>query len=129
MTHELKDCPFCGMSPDLDEPDTLHPSGIYWRVTDGIKHYIRFKDRQYGDQTCYVFNCVETSGGCGVEIHGDTKEECLTKWNTRINTLVSPLATNQDKGKGVERKVLMQVRPLPRVPNKASVAESGLATD
>ena len=79
----LKPCPFCGKAPDLGDPDTLHPSGVYWRKTDGIVHYIRFKDRTEWDFAVYVMNCVETSGGCGVEIHANSKEEAITKWNRR----------------------------------------------
>lgn len=83
MTYELKRCPFCGHQLDIDDGDTLYPSGIYWRITDGMKHYIRFKERQEGDEQCWQLLCNEVSGGCGVELHGDSPEECITKWNTR----------------------------------------------
>lgn len=28
---------------------------------------------------CYVFNCVNTAGGCGIELYGDRKEEVVAK--------------------------------------------------
>jgi hypothetical protein len=80
---ENKPCPFCGHKVDLEEPDTVHPSGLYYRVSDGIKHYVRFSDRKEGDSPCWVMNCGEIAGGCGVEIHGDSKEEVLGKWDRR----------------------------------------------
>jgi len=81
--HVIKSCPFCGHQPDVDDGDTLYPSGIYWRVTDGITHYIRLKDRKEGDQQCWQIVCNESSGGCDVEIEANTKEEAIQKWNRR----------------------------------------------
>jgi hypothetical protein len=79
-----KPCPFCGMKVELTEPDTLHPSGLYWREVDGMKHYIRHKDRLPTDNASWVMNCVETAGGCGVEIHADSKEDAIARWNKRV---------------------------------------------
>ena len=76
-------CPFCGKQPDLTDPDTLHPSGLYWRVTNGIKHYISHKDREPDDNKVWGMHCPETSGGCGVEITRDTCAECIAAWNKR----------------------------------------------
>jgi len=33
---DMLPCPFCGKNVDLEDPDTLHPDGLYWRVVDGI---------------------------------------------------------------------------------------------
>lgn len=86
MSEQMLPCPFCGKEVDLENPDTLYPSGIYWRWDEDLKmrHYIRFKDKQIGDQPCWQLLCPETAGGCGVEIHGDTKEEVVAKWNKRV---------------------------------------------
>lgn len=77
-------CPFCGHKADLDDDDTLYPSGIYWRETDGIRHYILLRNRQDGDGQVWGMHCPEVAGGCGAEIDGDTKEEALEKWNRRV---------------------------------------------
>lgn len=85
MTHLLR-CPFCGKKPDLEDPDTLYPSGIYWRWDKELdmRTYHRHKEKIDGDLPSWLMHCPETAGGCGVEIHGDTKEEILSKWNKRI---------------------------------------------
>lgn len=83
MKTENKPCPFCGKPLDLDDPDTLYPSGIYWGNCDGYRVYRRMKDRLPTDLPCWEINCAETSGGCGVEINADSREEALAKWNTR----------------------------------------------
>ena len=82
---ELLPCPFCGKKPDLEDPDTLYPSGIFWAWNEelGMRVYRRFKEREEGDQPSWLMHCTEIAGGCGVEIHGDTKEEALSKWNRR----------------------------------------------
>jgi hypothetical protein len=36
------------------------------------------------EQWCYSIHCVTTSGGCGVEISGDSRQECIDKWNRRV---------------------------------------------
>lgn len=74
-------CPFCGKPVNLNDDDTLYPTGQYWRVDDGIKHYIQHKDRQADDNSVWGMHCSATSGGCGAEIHGDSKQETVDKWN------------------------------------------------
>lgn len=81
---ELKPCPFCGHQLDVEDGDTLYPSGLYWRVTDDITHYIRLKERQEGDQPCWKIVCNTSAGGCDVEMHADTEEELIEKWNRRV---------------------------------------------
>ena len=83
---DLLPCPFCGKKPNLTDQDTLYPSGIAWRQNEelGMRTYHRFADRQEGDGMCYGMHCPDTGGGCGAEIHGDTREEAIAKWNKRI---------------------------------------------
>ena len=76
-------CPFCGKQPDLNDPDTLYPSGIYWRITHGIKHYIMHKDREPADNKVWGMHCPETSSGCGVAINRDSAQETIDAWNKR----------------------------------------------
>ena len=80
-----KPCPFCGKPVDLTNPDTLHPSGVFWRMNKeiGFPTYHGITEFQDGDESCYVLHCVENSGGCGVRISGDSIDEVLQKWNTR----------------------------------------------
>ena len=82
---ELLPCPFCGKEPDLEDHDTLYPSGAVWRFDEelGLRTYHGFNDKQAGDGVCYGLHCPGCSGGCGAEIHGDSKEEAIAKWNAR----------------------------------------------
>lgn len=82
MSTIVKNCPFCGYAVDVTDPDTFHPNSVGWVITDGIKHYVSFRQVPK-EQWCYVLRCPEIYGGCGAEINGDSKEECLNKWNKR----------------------------------------------
>ena len=89
MPTKMLPCPFCGKKADLDDPDTLYPSGIFWR--DGavpgmpeLRTYHRRQDRQEGDGVCYAMHCPTPAGGCGAEIMGDSKEEVIEAWNRRV---------------------------------------------
>ena len=79
----LLPCPFCGKAVDLEDDDTLYPVGFYWREKDGVRHYIRHKDRKQGDESVWGMHCSETSGGCGAEIESDSKQEAINAWNRR----------------------------------------------
>ncbi len=77
-------CPFCGKVPDLDDPDTLYPNGTGWKYRfNGFTQYVSFRDVPK-EQWCYSLHCVTTSGGCGAEMSGDSIQECLDKWITRL---------------------------------------------
>lgn len=80
---ELLPCPFCGKPVDLNDADTLYPSGIYWRGDGETRHYIRHYERKPGDSPVWGMHCPETSGGCGAEIEGHSKPDTIAAWNKR----------------------------------------------
>lgn len=79
-----KNCPFCGANVNPNDMDTLYPSGIAWvESSGGYLHYdsaLKYPKEQW----CYKIICNESYSGCGAEIHGDSKEEALEKWNKRV---------------------------------------------
>lgn len=83
---QLKPCPFCGFQVDrYGLIDVLYPTGVYWRQHDEMdREYVGFKERRMDDKPCYQLLCNVTMGGCGAEMHGDTIEDVVDKWNTRI---------------------------------------------
>ena len=85
MNDTIKPCPFCGELPDLNDPDTLYPSGIYWRVDEtlGMRTYHGHKDRQQSDGQCWTMHCTKQGTGCGAEMHADSRQEAIENWNTR----------------------------------------------
>lgn len=86
MNCELLQCPFCGKKPDVSNPDTLYPTGIVWVDKKDVGRVYGTRnqlDYTHGGQ-CWSINCVTSSGGCGVEMHGDSKEEAINKWQTRV---------------------------------------------
>jgi hypothetical protein len=80
-------CPFCGRTPELDNPDTLYPSGTGWKPVQGelYRSYVNFREVPK-EQWCYSMNCCECCGGCGAEISGDSELDAVTKWNRRPTT-------------------------------------------
>lgn len=81
---EAKPCPFCGYKVNSNDIDTLYPSGTGWKESDeGYRHYVRATEVPK-EQWCYKIICNESYGGCGVEMHGDSPEETINKWNKRV---------------------------------------------
>lgn len=80
-------CPFCGRDVDMEDQDTLYPSGTGWMFNEELqmRTYHRMHEVPKG-QWCYVMHCPVQSGGCGAEMHGDTRSDALNKWNTRATT-------------------------------------------
>lgn len=88
---KLTKCPFCGRVNDTNDEDTLYPTGTHWATTEcGIRHYfsralfkgiIHMMPEPEGD--VYQIVCSENYGGCGAEIHGDSVEEVIQKWERR----------------------------------------------
>lgn len=68
--------------------DTLYPSGVSWvsiEEESGIEGLIAYvSSKEYPEvNRCYQLICQVHQGGCGAEMHGDSVEEVLTKWNRR----------------------------------------------
>lgn len=75
MTEKLEPCPFCGLTPDLEDDDVCYPL-----------------DKKHSIWTC---GCPESSGGCGAEVVGNSKEDAIKKWNTRVEPNESNRILNQ----------------------------------
>lgn len=82
---EVKPCPFCGRQPNIEDGDTLYPTGGGWKQRDGFRSYHRHSEVPK-EQWCYGMNCTESSGGCGAEIRGDSELEALERWNRRATS-------------------------------------------
>lgn len=59
----LKECPFCGFQPDVEDDDCIYPINR--------------------ERTVYNLVCYETGGGCGASVLGDNKEDVILRWNGR----------------------------------------------
>lgn len=66
-------CPFCGFTPDVNDPDCVHP------VTR--------------DKSLWKAGCIYIAGGCDSYVLGDTAEDAIAAWNKR--TAIKP--ANQDE--------------------------------
>ena len=81
----LKPCPFCGKVPDMEDGDTMFPSGTFWRPHREVgRIYVGPKERLETDNACWLIRCPEVSGGCDAEIEGDSMENVVSKWNRRV---------------------------------------------
>jgi len=78
-------CPFCGKPVDMEDADTLYPSGTGWKFDEDLQMRTYHRLREVPpEQWCYGIHCSESSGGCGAEIHGDSKDAALAKWSMRV---------------------------------------------
>lgn len=80
----LLPCPFCGYELDPDESDHLYPSGVGWRddLHSGRSYH---PGREVPpEQRCWQVVCSQHMGGCGAEMHGDSKQEAVDRWNRRV---------------------------------------------
>ena len=72
----LKPCPFCGDIPDINDPDVLYPVGGEINMEfDPITREVIY--------TLYQLHCNKGGVGCGASMLGDTKEDCINRWNNR----------------------------------------------
>ena len=87
MVEKIKPCPFCGYQIDITDEDTLYPDGTYWYdVPEFGRVYKNINDLDlsisYG--RCWGIHCQPIYGGCGASIDGDSEEEVIAKWQSRI---------------------------------------------
>jgi hypothetical protein len=81
-------CPFCGKAVDLDDHDTLYPSGTGWMLNEELQmRTYHSYNAVPPEQWCYTMHCPVQAGGCGAEMHGDTRADALGKWNMRANAI------------------------------------------
>lgn len=64
----LSECPFCGFSPDVEDDDCIYPATA--------------------DRKVWGIHCYETGGGCSAQILGDSPEDCIRKWQNRVQRKV-----------------------------------------
>jgi hypothetical protein len=79
----MKPCPFCGHAVDLEDGDTLYPTGTGWRLRDNMREYCDFREVPK-EQWCWSMYCPTIAGGCGAEVSADSRQEAMDKWNTRV---------------------------------------------
>ena len=89
-------CPFCGRDLKNDLDDSFYPTGTKWEdvdcLGDGqnvIRRYLSLREPLRSDNiiasgSVYGVYCATSSGGCGAELSGDSPEEVLARWNTRV---------------------------------------------
>lgn len=63
----IKPCPFCGTDPSIDIND------FCYRINRNTP-------------TLWRAGCIESAGGCGAEVLGESKKEATDMWNSRTLT-------------------------------------------
>lgn len=77
MNTELKHCPFCGDMPDINDPDVLHAVG-------GDLNMWYDEENNKIIYTLWQLSCNRNGCGCGAAVLGDSREDCIRIWNTRV---------------------------------------------
>jgi hypothetical protein len=81
-----KRCPFCGLTPDLDDVDFLHPEN---RV-----------------RTVWGAHCSGAAGGCDASTLGDSREDAMRRWEERAFDTPAPPGISAAYRRDIERAVL-----------------------
>lgn len=81
-----KPCPFCGLTPDLDDVDFLHPVNR--------------------ERTLWGAHCAAPAGGCDASTLGDSREDALARWEARAADTPAPAGISPPYRKDLERAVL-----------------------
>ena len=76
MGVKLKRCPFCGSEMNITDPDCIYP-------TSTPAGYDEEKDEV--TYTLWQISCCRGGTGCGAILLGDSKEDCIRRWNIRYN--------------------------------------------
>ena len=73
MSKQLLSCPFCGFTPDIEDPDSVYP-------------VVR-------DKSVWRAHCPSPAGGCSASILADSRGEAIEAWNRR-----SPVTASEKVG-------------------------------
>lgn len=56
IPNKLLPCPFCGLELDINDCDTLYPSGYGWKDENGLRTYVSLRDTP-SENWCYHIVC------------------------------------------------------------------------
>lgn len=73
-----------GVTAVINRLIRLLPNGIGCSNGVPMKNLLLVGGDFNGDGVCYTLHCTTTSGGCGAEMPGDSREEVITSWNRRV---------------------------------------------
>lgn len=63
MEIKISPCPFCGITPDHKDEDFCYPINSSRKI--------------------YRTGCIESAGGCGAEVLGNSADDAIANWNRR----------------------------------------------
>ena len=83
--NEIKPCPFCGAVLNIEDGDTLYPTGFGWKIIEGTDFlsYHRLSEVPR-EQWCWGMHCPN----CSAEVNGDSEQEAIDNWNKRVDPQV-----------------------------------------
>lgn len=71
---EILPCPFCGDTPKLEDPDFVYPATRPEYNNDKGEFFYPL----------WQATCCREGTGCGAIMLGDSKEDAIKRWNTRV---------------------------------------------